>query len=78
MDFIFIDFQGGERNLKLPTCLTLNSTSLISSRNNYNLIHYSLMNNMLFQVKYFHKYTAEKLKTFSLVIQKVNTLNFYS
>lgn len=78
MDLIFIDFQEGGRNLELPTCLNLNSTPLISSRNNGNFIHYSLMNNMLFQIKYFHKYIAEKLKIFSLVIQKVNTLNFYS
>lgn len=78
MDFIFIDFQGGRRILKLPACLNLNSTSLISSRNNRNFIHYSLIYNMLFKIKYFHKYTAKKLKIFSLVIQKVNTLNFYS
>lgn len=78
MDFIFIDFQGGGRNFKLPTYLNLNSTSLISNRNNGNFIHYSLMYNILFQIKYLHKYTAEKLKIFSLIIQKINTLNFYS
>lgn len=36
------------------------------------------MYNMLLKIKYFHKYAAEKLKIFSLVIQKVNTLKFYS
>lgn len=78
MDFIFIDFQGGGRNLKLPTCLYLYSTSLIISRNNGNFIHYTLMYNKLFKLKYFCKYTAEKLKIFSLAIQEVNVLNFYS